>query len=54
MDETIIICTKDELIAMHERGEIKGDGYVITTEGLFDVLCEYYGVNPHWEPNDVY
>ena len=54
VDETIIICTKDELIAMHERGEIEGDGYVITTQGLFDVLCEYYGVNPHWEPNDVY
>jgi hypothetical protein len=54
MDETIIICTKDELIAMHKRGEIEGDGYVITTEDLFDVLCDYYGVNPHWEPNDVY
>ena len=39
---------------MHERGEIEGDGYVITTQGLFDVLCEHYGVNPHWEPNDVY
>jgi len=54
MDETIVICTKEELIVMHERGEIEGGGYVITTENLFDVLCEYYGVNPHWEPNDVY
>ncbi|QPD06436.1 hypothetical protein [Synechococcus phage S-SRP01] len=34
MDETIIICTKEELIAMHKRGEIEGNGYVITTEGL--------------------
>jgi hypothetical protein len=52
--ETLIICTKEELVAMHKRGEIEGEGFVITTEALFEVLAEYYGVNPHWSPNDVY
>ena len=52
--DTIVICTKDELIAMHERGEISGDGYAITMQGLFEVLCEHYGVDSHWQPNDVY
>ena len=52
--ETIIICTKDELVAMHQRGEVEGDGYVITTEALFEVLCDYYGTDSHWQPNDVY
>jgi hypothetical protein len=52
--ETLIICTKEELLAMHKRGEIEGEGFVITTEALFEVLAEYYGVNPHWQPNDVY
>ena len=54
MDDTIIICTKDELIAMHERGEIGDDGYAITMQGLFEVLCEYYQVDPSWQSNDVY
>lgn len=52
--ETLIICTKEELQAMHQRGEIGDEGFVITTEKLFEVLAEYYGVNPHWQPNDVY
>lgn len=54
MSDTIIICTKDELLAMHERGEIDGDGYVITMEGLFEVLCDYYNVDPKWQSSDVY
>ena len=54
MSDTIIICTKDELLAMHERGEIDGDGYVITMETLFEVLCEHYNVSPKWQLNDVY
>lgn len=52
--ETLIICTKEELLAMQQRGEIEGEDFVITTEKLFEVLAEYYGVNPHWQPNDVY
>lgn len=54
MDDKIIICTKEELLAMHERGEVGSEGSVIDLQVLFDVLCEHYGVNPHWEPNDVY
>ena len=54
MANTIILCTKEELLAMADRGEIDGEDPIITTEIVFDVLCEYYGVNPHWEPNDVY
>ena len=54
MNDTIILCTKEEMIAMHERGEIPDEGHVVTVEVLFEVLCEHYGVNPHWEPNDVY
>lgn len=52
--DTIIVCTNDELVAMHERGEINGEGYVLTTEDLFEVLCEYYGVESRWQSNDVY
>jgi hypothetical protein len=54
MSDIIILCTKDELVAMCEQGEIDGDARVITTEIVFDVLCEHYGVDPHWSPNDVY
>jgi hypothetical protein len=54
MSDTIIICTPDEMIAMHERGEISSSGQVITLPILFEFLCDYYGVNPHWSPNDVY
>jgi hypothetical protein len=54
MDDTIIICTPDEMRTMHERGEISSSGQVITLPILFEVLCEHYGVNPHWSPNDVY
>lgn len=52
--ETIVICTKDEMVAMHERGEVNGDGFVIDMKVLFEVLCDYYGTDPHWQPNDVY
>lgn len=54
MVNPIIICTKDELLAMHQRGEISDEGQVIDLQDLFEILCEYYGVNPNWEPNDVY
>ena len=54
MSNIIILCTKDELVAMAERGELDGGERVITTQIIFDVLCDHYGVNPHWEPNDVY
>lgn len=54
MDDTIIICTPDEMIAMHERGEISSSGRVITLSVLFETLCDYYGVDSHWQPNDVY
>lgn len=54
MSDIIILCTKDELVAMAERGEIASEGNVLDLQALFDVLCEHYGVNPHWEPNDVY
>lgn len=50
----IVVCTKEELLAMHKAGEIEGDGYVIPMHALFEVLCEYYGVDSHWQPNDVY
>lgn len=53
-DETIVICTKDELLAMHERGEVGETGLCIDMKSLFEVLCDYYGTNPHWSPNDVY
>lgn len=54
MSDPIILCTKDEMLAMHQRGEIASEGHVLDLQTLFEVLCEYYGVNPHWEPNDVY
>ena len=54
MDDSIIICTESELIAMHSRGEIGPNGYVLEMKDLFEVICEHYGVNPHWQPNDVY
>lgn len=54
MSDTVIVCTPDELIDMHKRGEISSDGAVITLPILFELLCEYYGVDPHWQPNDVY
>jgi hypothetical protein len=54
MSDTIIVCTPDELIAMHERDEISSSGQVITLPILFEFLCDYYGVNPHWSPNDAY
>jgi len=54
MSDIIILCTKDELVAMAERGEIADRGNVLDLHALFEVLCEHYGVNPHWEPNDVY
>jgi hypothetical protein len=53
-DDTIIICTPDELLRMHSRGEVGETGFCITLEALFEVLCECYGVNPHWNPTDVY
>lgn len=52
--DTIIVCTKDELIAMHEAVEVNGDEVVIGMDALFEVLCEHYGVDSHWQPNDVY
>jgi hypothetical protein len=54
MSDTIIICTPEEMIAMHERGEISSSGQVITLPILFEVLCDYYGVDSRWQPNDVY
>jgi hypothetical protein len=39
---------------MHSRDEVGETGTCITLEGLFQVLCEYYGVSPHWSPTDVY
>jgi len=54
MANTIILCTEEMLLAVFDRGEIDGEDRIITTEIIFDVLCEHYGVNPHWEPNDVY
>jgi hypothetical protein len=54
MSDTIIICTPDEMITMHERGEISSLGQVITLPILFEFLCDYYGVDSHWQPNDVY
>jgi|LakMenEpi13Sep09_1017268.scaffolds.fasta_scaffold14451_2 hypothetical protein len=54
MSDTIIICTTEEMLAMHERGEISDQGGVITLSILFEFLCDYYGVDPHWQPNDVY
>jgi len=54
MSDSVIICTSDEMIAMHERGEISNSGRVITLPIVFEVLCDYYGVDPHWQTNDVY
>jgi hypothetical protein len=54
MANTIILCTEEELLAMFDRGEIDDEDRIITTEIVFDVLCGHYGVNPNWEPNDVY
>lgn len=53
-DETIIICTPEELVAMHARGEVGETGLCIKLDALFEVLCEHYGTDPHWSPNDVY
>ena len=53
-NDPIIICTPDELTAMHRRGEVGDTGFCISLEALFEVLCEHYGVNPYWCPNDVY
>jgi hypothetical protein len=53
-DSPIIICTEEELIAMHARGEIGPNGYVLEMKSLFEVLCDHYHVDPHWSPNDVY
>lgn len=53
-DDTIIICTPDELVAMHSRGEVADTGFCITLEALFEVLCEFYGTSSLWKPNDVY
>ena len=54
MNDPIIICTQDEMIALHERGEINSEDGVISLQVLFELLCDYYGTDSHWQPNDVY
>jgi hypothetical protein len=53
-DNTIILCTEQELSAMYARGEIGPNGYVLGMSDLFEVMCDYYHVDPGWSPNDVY
>lgn len=53
-DNTIILCTEQELIAMHARGEIGPNGYVLEMNDLFEVMCDYYHVDSGWSSNDVY
>lgn len=54
-DNLIIVCTQDELDKMIDSGEIKDEETsILKLSVLFDVLCEHYGVNPHWQPNDIY
>lgn len=54
MEDTIIIATPDELLSMYDRGELKETGHCITLNELFEFLCDHYGVQSHWSPNDVY
>ena len=54
MSDPIILCTKDEMLAMAQRGEVPEASQVLDLQTLFEILCKYYGVNPNWEPNDVY
>jgi hypothetical protein len=53
-DATIILCTVEELQAMHQRGEISDQGPCLVLQDLFEVLCDHYGVQPHWSPSDIY
>lgn len=54
MADPLIICTADDMWQMLERGEITGEENSITLPELFEFLCDYYGTDPHWQPNDVY
>jgi hypothetical protein len=51
---TVIICTIEELERMAKNKEIDENGYILHLRDLFEVLCDYYGVDPYWTPNDVY
>jgi hypothetical protein len=54
MSNNYIICTEDEVLRLVELAEADADAIRIDLQQLFDVLCEYYGVDPYWSPNDVY
>jgi hypothetical protein len=54
MSNNYIICTEDEMLRLVELAEADADAIRIDLQQLFDVLCEYYGVDPYWSPNDVY
>lgn len=53
-NQTIIVCTPDEMLKMLDSGEITDDVPCLTLTQVFEVMCDYYGVNPHWQPNDIY
>lgn len=42
------------MLRLVELAEADADAIRIDLQQLFDVLCEYYGVDPYWSPNDVY
>lgn len=54
MTNTILVCTPDEILKMIQSGECKPETNVLPLNKAFEVLCEHYGVDPHWAPNDVY
>jgi hypothetical protein len=54
MTNTILLATADEILALIRSGECKSETNVLPLEQAFEVLCDYYGVDPHWAPNDVY
>jgi len=54
-EPTILICTKDELLAIVDSGEVTEETLPIPLSCLFDILLEHYGYDPYWPaPNDVY
>jgi hypothetical protein len=54
MTSTILLCTADEILRLIRSGECNPETNVLPLSQAFEVLCEYYGVDPHWAPNDVY
>lgn len=50
----IEIGTKEELQELFSKGLVDEDCPTLTLDQVFEILCEHYGVDPHWAPNDVY